>query len=81
MDLGLPAQFTRRLNLLDGALVDYQASYKEDDKREKMARVFILSCEMMNSLEVSKLAEDILKVLGTSSDGRGPSLAKGAAIR
>ena len=65
---------------LDSALIDYQASYKEDDKHEKMARVFIISCEMMNSLELPKLGEDIEKVLAMPPDGSPSPLGPTSTI-
>jgi hypothetical protein len=73
MDLGLPAQFTRRLNMLDQALIDYQAAYKED-KHERLARFFIISCEMMNSLDIQKLGEDMQKVLERPLDESTPRI-------
>ena len=29
MDIGLPNQFARRLNMLDQMLIDYQSAYKK----------------------------------------------------
>jgi hypothetical protein len=63
MEIGLPPLFAHRLNLLDQALIEYQSAYKEDPKQEAMAKIFVISCEMMNSLDIPKLGEDMKEVV------------------
>ena len=62
MEIGLPPLFAHRLNLLDQALIEYQSAYKEASTQEAMVKIFVISCEMMNSLTLSKLGEDMRKV-------------------
>ncbi len=62
MEIGLPPLFAHRLNVLDQALIEYLSAYKEESKQEAMAKIFVISCEIMNSLDIPKLGEDMREV-------------------
>ena len=68
MEIGLPSLFASRLNLLDQALIEYQSAYKDESKQEAMVKIFVISCEMMNSLDIRKLGEDMRKVFRSGEE-------------
>jgi hypothetical protein len=63
MDIPLPPQFANRLNMLDVALIDYQSAHQSDKKEEARARMFVLSCEILSSVDI----EDLQNKLGEIS--------------
>jgi hypothetical protein len=80
MEIGLPPLFAHRLNLLDQALIEYQSAYKEDPKQEAMAKIFVISCEMMNSLDIPKLGEDMKEVVRRREESSTTPAAAGRRV-
>jgi hypothetical protein len=67
MDIPLPPQFANRMNMLDAALIDYQSAHQSDKKDEARARIFVISCEILNSVNVDDLSSKLDEIYSRSN--------------